>query len=154
MKKLHKVAAINILTVFSFLFFFLYLPSPSSALSPSDYLGNAVNFAVLANTPSITNTGVTVLSGTAGNDVGIAPAASFTGSGTVTMTGGAVHLNDATAQNAQTSLTTAYTTLSTLATTKPDPGVELGGETLTTGVYSHTTLGITTTLTLDGGGDP
>ncbi|HEY3292038.1 MAG TPA: ice-binding family protein [Candidatus Nanopelagicaceae bacterium] len=154
MKKLHKFASINILTVTSFLLLFLSAPTPSSALTPSAYLGNAVNFAVLANTPSITNTGTTTLSGTAGNDVGIAPAASFTGAGTVTMTGGTIHLNDTAAQNAQTSLATAYTTLSTMATTKSDPGVELGGQTLTPGVYAHTTFGITTTLTLDGGGDP
>ena len=154
MKRLHKIATVNILTIFSFLLLFLYAPSTSSALSPSAYLGNALNFAVLANTPNVTNTGTTTISGTAGNDVGIAPAASFTGAGSVTMAGGSVHLNDTAAQNAQTSLATAYTTLSTLATTKPNPGVELGGQTLTAGVYAHTTLGITTTLTLDGGGDP
>ena len=154
MKKLQKIAAINILAVTSLLFLFLYVPTSSSAATPSTYLGNAVNFAVLANTPSITNTGTTSISGTAGNDVGIAPAASFTGAGTVTMTGGAVHLNDTAAQNAQTSLVAAYTTLSTLPTTKPDPGVELGSQTLSPGVYAHTSFGITTTLTLDGGGDP
>lgn len=154
MKKFHKVPIISTIAVFSFLSFFLYAPSISSALSPSAYLDDAVNFAVLANTPSVTNTGATTISGTAGNDVGIAPAASFTGAGTVTMTGGTVHLNDTAAQNAQTSLAAAYTTLSGLATTKPDPGVELGGQTLTAGVYAHTTFGITTTLTLDGGGDP
>lgn len=154
MKKLHKIPSLSILTIFSFLLLFLYGSTSSSALSPSAYLGNALNFAVLANTPSVTNTGTTTISGTAGNDVGIAPAASFTGAGSVTMTGGTVHLNDTAAQNAQTALATAYTTLSTLATTKPDPGVELGGQTLTAGVYAHTTLGITTTLTLDGGGDP
>ena len=154
MKKLHKIPTLSVLTIFSFLFLVLYPPTLSSALSPSTYLGNALHFAVLANTPSVTNTGTTTISGTAGNDVGIAPAASFTGAASVTMTGGTVHLNDTAAQNAQTSLAAAYTTLSTLTTTKPDPGVELGGQTLTAGVYAKTTFGITTTLTLDGGGDP
>ena len=145
------MAAITILPIG---FITLYAPTSASALTPTDYLGSAVSFGVLANTPNVTNTGATTITGTAGNDVGIAPAASFTGAGSVTMTGGTVHLNDTAAQNAQTSLTAAYTTLSGLATTKPDPGVELGGQTLGAGVYAHGTFGITTTLTLDGGGDP
>jgi len=145
------MAAITILPIG---FITLYAPTSASALTPTGYLGSAVSFGVLANTPNVTNTGATTITGTAGNDVGIAPAASFTGAGSVTMTGGTVHLNDTAAQNAQTSLTAAYTTLSGLATTKPDPGVELGGQTLGAGVYAHGTFGITTTLTLDGGGDP
>lgn len=86
--------------------------------------------------------------------MGIAPAASVTGFGTVTMTGGTVHLNNTAAQNAQTALTTAYTTLSTLSATTV-PAIDLGGRTLTPGVWrSGSTLAITGTLTLDGGGDP
>jgi len=153
MKTIKKYSFLRILAVFPLLFLFLYAPTSASALTPTGYLGSAVSFGVLADA-GVTNTGSTTIAGTAGNDVGSAPTASFTGSGGVTMTGGTVHLNDTAAQNAQTALTTAYTTLSTLATTKPDPGVELGGQTLTAGVYAHGTFGITTTLTLDGGGDP
>ncbi len=128
------------------------ISSPAQALTPVGYLGTAVNFGVLANTPSVTSTGITTISGTAGSQIGIAPAASITDAGT--LTSGAQHLNDGPAIAAQAALSSAYTTLSTLPVTMPDPGVELGGQTLAAGVYSKGTFGITTTLTLDGGGDP
>jgi hypothetical protein len=130
----------------------IFLPSPALALTPADYLGTAVSFGVLGNTPGITNTGITVLDGSAGSEIGIAPAASITNSGTLTT--GVVHLNDATSISAQQDLSSGLSVLSALPTTKPDPGVELGGQILLPGVYSHGTFGITTTLTLDGGGDP
>ncbi|MDP1719952.1 MAG: ice-binding family protein [Candidatus Nanopelagicaceae bacterium] len=150
-----KSSILRILAVLPFLFLSLYAPTSASALTPTDYLGNAVSFGVLANTPSITNTGATTITGTAGNNVGIAPAASFTGAGSVTMTGGTVHLNDTAAQNAQTSLTAAYTTLSTLSGATVLSSAQLGGRTLAPGVYSQTSLDLDNrTLTLDGGGDP
>lgn len=150
MMKLHKVPAVSTLTIFSFLLFFLFAPSSSSALTPSGYLANAVNFAVLANT-TVTNTGTTTVTGTAGSDVGVSPGSSITPG---PMTSGTLHPNDAAAISAHTSLVAAYTTLSTMATTKSDPGAALGGQTLTPGVYKHGDFGITGTLTLDGGGDP
>ena len=58
-------------------FFSLYFPVSASALTPIGYLGSAVSFGVLASTPNVTNTGVTSITGTAGSDVGISPAAAI-----------------------------------------------------------------------------
>ena len=76
---------------------------PSAARAQNVTLGTASNFAVLGATPNVTNTGPTVVTG----DVGVWPAASVTGfpPGSVI---GSIHLGDATAQQAQTDLTTAY----------------------------------------------
>ena len=57
------------------------LPNNAVALTPTDYLGSAVGFAVLASTPSITSTGITTISGSAGSKMGISPAASVTDAG-------------------------------------------------------------------------
>lgn len=75
-------------------------------VSATSILGSAENFAVLAGTPDITNTGSTTITG----DVGIAPALAITDNGHITLTGAsAYHLGDATALQAKTDLTTAYT---------------------------------------------
>jgi LPXTG-motif cell wall-anchored protein len=152
MRKLNKSKSFRAILILPFLYLFLSTPSSSFALTPTDYLGTAVNFGVLANTPSISSIGITSISGTAGSQMGIAPAASITDGGT--LTSGVQHLNDAAASAAQADLSTAYSTLSGLVDNQPDPGVELGGQTLPAGIYSHGTFGITTTLMLDGGGDP
>ena len=101
----------------------------------------------------VTNTGPSVING----DLGTSPTPAVTGfggapNGTVN---GAVHQADALADQAQADLTTAYNNaagqgpVNTLAT-------ELGGQTLTPGVYDSEsgTFGITGTLTLDGQGNP
>lgn len=150
-----KSTYLKVLAVFPLLFLFLYAPPSASALTPTEYLGNAVGFAVLGSTPSVTNTGATTLTGTAGNDAGISPAASFVGFASVTMTGGTQHINDTAASNARTSLTAAYTTLSTMSGATVLSSSQLGGRNLTPGVYSQTSLALDNrTLTLDGGGDP
>jgi len=112
-------------------------------------LGTAASFAVLAG-QGVTNTGPTVVNG----DLGTHPNPAVTGfpPGTVN---GAIHQADAVALQAQSDLTTAYndaagrTPVTTIAT-------ELGGQTLTPGVYNSasTTFQITGTLTLDAQGDP
>ena len=130
----------------------LLIPSFGQAAQPPVSLGTTSNFAVLAGS-TITNTGPTTLTGTAGNDVGLAPGTAFTGSASVTMTGGVQHLADTVAVAAKTALVTAYddaagrTPVTSVAT-------ELGGTTLTPGVYANPTLGLTGTLTLDAQGDP
>ena len=103
-------------------------------------LGTAGNFAVLAYS-TVTNTATpTVING----DLGLYPNTStsitgFTfsdppGLGTVN---GTVHAGDLSAQTAQTDLTTAYTAAAGLAfsTTNNLTGKDLGGLTLTPGVY-------------------
>ena len=124
----------------------------SSRAATSVGLGTADGFAVLAGA-GVTNTGPSVING----DLGTAPTPAVTGfggapNGTVN---GATHQADALAAQAQSDLTTAYNDAAgqgppnTLAT-------ELGGQTLTPGVYDSEsgTFGITGTLTLNGQGDP
>jgi hypothetical protein len=112
-------------------------------------LGTAAPFAVLAGTPSITNTGPTTITG----DVGISPGVAVTGfpPGTVN---GTIHKADAVAQQAKTDLVTAYTD----AAGRPVTATHgtLGGLTLAAGVYNAggVVLDLTGTLTLDGQNDP
>jgi len=129
----------------------LALPAGSQAAT-SVGLGTANSFAVLAGA-GVTNAGPSVING----DLGTSPTPAVTGfggapSGTVN---GAIHQADALAGQAQADLTTAYDDaagqgpVNTLAT-------ELGGQTLTPGVYNSEsgTFGITGTLTLNGQGNP
>lgn len=124
----------------------------SSRAATSVGLGTANSFAILAGA-GVTNTGPSVING----DLGTSPTPAVTGfggapNGTVN---GATHQADALAGQAQADLTTAYNDaagqgpVNTLAT-------ELGGQTLTPGVYDSEsgTFGITGTLTLNGQGNP
>ena len=108
-------------------------------------LGTATNFAVLAGT-TITNTGATTITG----DVGLHPGTAVTGFDTVTLTG-AKHYADAVALKAKNDLVTAYDNAAGATPVTAVP-TELGGTTLTAGVYGSDTLGLTGTLTLDGAG--
>ncbi|MFD3420982.1 ice-binding family protein, partial [Streptomyces decoyicus] len=112
-------------------------------------LGTAATYGVLANT-AITNTGPTVVAG----NLGVSPAGAVTGfpPGTVT---GTIHVNDAAAAQAQADLLIGYTN----ALSQPVTGTvatELGGTTLTPGVYNSAsgTFGLNGTLTLDAQGNP
>ncbi len=123
----------------------------NAQVQPPVGLGTADSFAVLAG-QGVTNTGPTVVNG----DLGTSPDPPVTGfpPGTVN---GAIHEADAVALQAQSDLTTAYndaagrTPVQTIAT-------ELGGQTLTPGVYNSLsgTFEIVAggTLTLDAQGDP
>ncbi|MGV1049282.1 MAG: ice-binding family protein [Solirubrobacterales bacterium] len=115
-------------------------------------LGTADSYAILAGA-GVTNTGPSVING----DLGTFPTPSVTGfggapNGTVN---GATHQGDAAAALAKDDLTTAYNNAAgqgppnTLAT-------ELGGQTLTPGVYTAAsgTFGITGALTLNAQGNP
>jgi len=126
--------------------FLLLAASPVPALA--QILGTAASFGVLGATPSVTNTGGSVIVGS----VGVWPAASITGfpPGVVVPGTGALHAGDATAQQAQTDLTAAYLTLAGLASAPIAPG--LGGQTLTPGVYNAGAANLTGTLTLNGPG--
>ena len=100
---------------------------------------------------AITSTGLSTVTG----DLDISPLSSITGFPPGTFTG-TEHIDDSTAATAQSELTTAYTTASTLppgASLTPD----IGGQTLPPGVYTtinQPSLGITGNLTLDPVGDP
>ena len=118
-------------------------------------LGTADNFLVLGATPSVTNSGSTVLTG---GGLGVSPAASVTGfpPGIVTAPF-SIHTADAAAAQAQIDAQTAYTYFQGLTPATPiaGPGV-LDGKTFTPGNYSSATtmtLNVGQTVTLDGGGN-
>lgn len=110
-------------------------------------LGRAGNFSVLAGS-TITNTGSSYIT----KDLGLYPGTSVTGfpPGIVT---GTQHITDTAAQNAKTDATNAYYALSGLSSTG-SVGADIGGTTVTPGIYSvSSSLAITGVLTLDGGGN-
>ncbi|WP_245714593.1 ice-binding family protein [Micromonospora inyonensis] len=110
-------------------------------------LGTAANFSVLAGS-TVTNTGPSFL----GQDLGVHPGSSATGF-PPGLVAGEIHLADAVALQAQNDLTTAYNDAAgrTPFTSLPS---ELGGTTLTPGVYRIAAAQLTGTLTLDAQGNP
>lgn len=126
----------------------------SIAKQPTVDLGTTSTFAVLAG-QTITNTGVTTISGIVGGDVGLCPGSSITGADNLVVTGGAIHINDTVAIEAKTDLIKAYDDAAgRIPVTRI--ATELGGKTLYPGVYDSKDgfFEITGTLTLDAQGDP
>ncbi len=108
-------------------------------------LGTAQNFGVLGGS-TVTNTGATTVNG----NVGVSPGSAVTGFPPGTVVGGAIHSNDAVAMQAQNDLTTAYNNIATTPCTVDLTGQNLGGQTLTPGVYCFSTSAqLTGALTLD-----
>jgi hypothetical protein len=143
MKKFSKFSIFVLLTALA-----LGLSGVINAATTVNLL-TADSFAVLGGS-GITNTGATTITG----DVGSFPTTTQTGFGTVTITG-TNHFGDAVTQLAKTDLVTAYNAASQLpeVTITSDLGTFLGG-TLTPGVYvSGSSIGLTGTVILDGGGD-
>jgi hypothetical protein len=119
----------------------------SMAVAPG--LGTAGSFAVLGGT-TVTNTGPSVLNG----DLGVSPGAAIVGFPPGIFTG-TLHAADATALSAQGDVTAAYNALASQACNVVLTGVDLGGLTLTPGVYCFASSAqLTGTLTLDGLGNP
>ena len=111
-------------------------------------LGTAASFAVLAGA-GITNTGPTTVNG----DIGTFPTTTITGLATLTVNG-TNHGGDAVTQQAKTDLVTAYNNAAGQGPPTPI-AADLGGQTLTPGVYnSASSIGLTGALTLNAGGDP
>ncbi len=116
-------------------------------LAAGTVLGTAETFAILGAS-AITNTGATTING----NVGLYPGTSLTGTGTIALTGSYDDANAA-AQQAQLDAAAAYKILSGLQATTNLTGQDLGGLTLTPGVYDFSTSAqLTGTLTLDLGG--
>ena len=124
----------------------LPIDGANAATAPID-LGTASSFLVLAGS-GITNTGPTTING----DIGTFPTPTETGRASIVLSG-TDHGGDAVTQQAKTDLTSAY---NQAAGAGPATAVatELGGRTLTPGIYTSPTLAITGTLYLDTQGDP
>jgi hypothetical protein len=114
-------------------------------------LGTASAFGVLAGA-SVVSTGPSVITG----DLGVSPGTAVTGfpPGTITPPG-ALHAADAVASQAKADLVTAYDGIAGTATLVDLTGLDLGGLTLTPGVYEFSSSAqLTGTLTLDALGNP
>jgi len=110
-------------------------------------LATAGAYSVLAGT-SVVNSGATTMSG----DLGVSPGTVLTGFPPGT-TSGSTHVNDISAQQAQVDLTAAYNDAAARPSTASLSG-NLGGQTLTAGIYSAAAaLTLTGTLLLDGQGN-
>ena len=151
MKILNKISIVVAFT--------LGLMGPMAAFAATaPTLGNADNFAILAG--SAITIGGGVLTSTITGDIGSFPTDTITGIGNATLIG-TNHAGDATTQLAKTALTTAYDNAAaqalaggTTLTESTTNSFNITGTTLTPGIYkSPSTLGLTGTLTLDGGGD-
>jgi len=135
------------------LFAFLLYPTLGFAEEPVIRKGTTITYGVLAAT-TITNTGATTISGTAGGDVGLYPGTSYTGSETVVRSG-VDHITDAEALVAQTDLITAYDDLGVPAPSELGAS-DLAGQVVTAGTYSTAdgTFSNSGTFRLDAQGDP
>lgn len=110
-------------------------------------LGTAANFGVLGGS-TVTSTGATAITG----DLGVSPGSAITGF-PPGLVNGTIHAGDAVASQAQADALAAYTVLAGLAFTQDLTGQDLGGKTLTQGVYNFdTSAQLTGTLILDGQG--
>lgn len=111
-------------------------------------MGAAAGFAVLGGS-TVTSTGLTTIVG----NLGVSPGTAVTGFGPGTVAGGTIHANNAAAIQAHADATTAYDFLAGLPFTQDLTGTDLGGLTLTPGVYHfNSSAQLTGTLTLDGQG--
>ena len=110
----------------------LVLPflAPSAHADSVSLLGTAASFAVLGGS-TVTNTGSSTISG----NLGVSPGSAVVGFPPGSVSGGTIHAADAVALNAQSDLTTAHNTLAGMAVTGTLTGQNLGGMTLTPGVY-------------------
>lgn len=105
----------------------LALAAPAAWCTP--ILGSAQFFTVLGGA-TVTSTGVTTIDG----NVGVAPGTAVTGLDAAALAG-TVHSGDAVAALAHADIVHAYDYLAGLAFTQDLTGLDLGGMTLTAGVY-------------------
>jgi type VI secretion system secreted protein VgrG len=108
------------------------------------------SFAVLGGS-TVTNTSTpTIVTG----NLGVSPGSSVTGFPPGSVVAGSIHAADTAAAQAQTDLTTVYNNLASAPCNADLSGQDLGGKTLTPGVYCYSTSAqLTGTLILDGQGN-
>jgi outer membrane autotransporter protein len=124
---------------------------PGSVYAQAPDLGSAANFAVLAGS-TVTNTGSTVLHGS----LGLSPGSAVTGfpPGIVLAPGG-TFISDAVAVQAQIDLAPGYNAAASRPATSDLTGQNLGGLTLTPGVYNFASSAqLTGALRLNALGNP
>jgi len=129
----------------------LALAFTALSFGPSPATAQLSSFAVLGGS-TVTNTATpTVVTG----NLGVSPGSAVTGFPPGTVVGGTIHAADAAAAQAQSDLAVVYTNLANTACNTDLTGQDLGGKTLTPGVYCFSTSAqLTGTLTLDGQGNP
>ena len=140
-----KYRALRLLSLWSLLFPLLAL----SAYANSVNLGTAGSYSVLAGS-TVTNTGPSVLSGSLGVSAGCAITGFPPG-----IVGGTTNACNAPAAQAQRDLTNSYNAAAGMTRTGTLTGKDLGGMTLTPGVYFFASSAqLTGTLTLNNLGNP
>jgi hypothetical protein len=111
-------------------------------------LSTSESFAVLGGS-KVTNTGTTTITG----NLGLSPGSSVVGFPPGIVTSGTIYIDGAVALQAQNDNATAFNGLAGMAATSSLTGQNLGGLTLSSGVYSFTdSAQLTGTLTLDAQG--
>ena len=112
-------------------------------------LGAAASYAVLGG-QTVTNTGPTTING----DLGVSPGTAVTNFPPGIVSNGSIHSADANALQAQSDVTTAYNALAAQPCTADLTGQDLGGMTLTEGVYCFSSSAqLTGQLTLNAQGN-
>jgi hypothetical protein len=142
----HNVRSLAARTGLTLLFCGASLPTRAQVAPP---LNAAQSYAVLGGS-TVTNTGTSTITG----DLGVSPGSAVTGFPPGLVVGGAIHAGDANAAAAQASLTGAFNNLGGQPCGVDLTGQNLGGLTLTPGVYCFTTsASLTGTLTLNAQGN-
>jgi type VI secretion system secreted protein VgrG len=150
MRKLRNFTIFTILTMF---FVMAGDPSPDVLASPdavAPNLGSTASFVALASS-TLTNTGSGIFYG----NVGVSPGTSVTGFPPGTIISGTIHIADAVAAQAQIDATSAYNDSAGQTCNVDLTGQDLGGMTLSPGVYCFdTSAQVTGALVLDAQDDP
>ena len=127
-----------------------FFNASAAPLAVAPTLGAAASFGVLGGS-TVTNTGPTIVNG----DLGLSPGSAVTGFPPGLVVSGAIHAGDALAAQAQSDITAAYNALVGQACDVNLTSQDLGGRTLTPGVYCFdTSAQLTGQLTLDVQGNP
>lgn len=147
-KIMKKKITFSILFIFAMIMSAAFAGNVSAQTAPS--LGSAESFAVLGAT-TVTNTGLTVVTG----DLGVSPGTAVTGFSPGVVVGTIFTGAGSLAGTAQIDATTAYANLAVQACNTILTGQDLGGLVLGPGVYCFSSSAqLTGTLTLDAQGNP